>query len=93
MAFSFEWDPGKADRNLTKHGVPFEEAQTVFGDPLAREHPDPEHSFGEARFIVVGYSFFRRLLVVVCTERGDTIRIISAREATRHERKAYERGE
>lgn len=92
MAFLFEWDPEKARRNLTKHRVSFAEAESAFADEHAREMPDPEHSWTEERFVLIGRSFAGRLLVVVFTERGDSIRIISAREATRYERKAYEEG-
>jgi uncharacterized DUF497 family protein len=86
----FEWDPEKARRNLTKHGVAFEEAATVFADFLSSTFPDPEHSIEEEREITIGTSERGRLLVVSHTERGDRIRIISARKATRRERKAYE---
>jgi uncharacterized DUF497 family protein len=92
MSFRFEYDPVKAARNLLKHRISFAEAETVFTDPLAREVPDPEHSSREERLLLVGRSFRRRLLVVVFTERGDSIRIISAREATRAERRDYEEG-
>ena len=90
MSIRFEYDPVKAARNLSKHRISFAEAETVFIDPLAREVPDPEHSSEEERLLLVGRSFRRRLLVVVFTERGDSIRIISAREATRAERRNYE---
>lgn len=86
----FEWDPEKAARNLQRHGVSFEEAASVFGDPLAATIPDPEHSTEEARFITMGVTPAQRLLVVVHTERADRIRIISARAATRAEKKKYE---
>lgn len=92
MALIFEWDPGKARANLRKHGVSFEEAATVFGDPLSLTIPDPVQATDEERFIIVGRSFRGRTLVVVHTERGDQIRIISARRATRHEREQYEGG-
>jgi uncharacterized DUF497 family protein len=92
MSFLFEFDPDKGVRNAFKHGVSFAEAQTVFLDPLALEVPDPDHSMQEERSLVVGRSFRQRLLVVAFTERGDSIRIISAREATRHERRIYEEG-
>lgn len=92
MSFLFEYDPEKAARNLAKHRVSFAEAETVFTDPLALEMPDPEHSLEEERLLLVGRSFRQRLLVVVFTERGDSIRIISARGATSHERRAYEEG-
>ncbi len=88
----FEWDPAKAKRNLRKHRISFEEASSVFYDPLAATGADPDHSLGEERMITFGISSSGRLLVVAHTERGDTIRIISARAATRHERKIYEEG-
>ncbi len=87
---NFEWDPQKAERNLGKHGVSFAEASTVFGDELAITVPDPDHSTEEDRFITVGWSNRRRLLIVAHTDRGDRIRIISARELTPRERKDYE---
>jgi len=93
MSLQFEWDEEKAKKNLNKHGVSFEEASAVFGDPLAITIPDPLHSEDEDRFITLGESSRRRLLVVVSTERGDNIRIISARVATRRERKDYEESE
>lgn len=86
----FEWDPRKAETNLRKHGVPFTEAGTVFGDELAITVPDPDHSDDEDRFITIGWSNRHRLLMISHTDRGDRIRIISARELTRNERKAYE---
>lgn len=86
----FEWDTAKAAENLAKHGVSFEEAATVFRDTLSATGADPDHSVGEERFITFGVSTSGRLLVVAHTERGDTIRIISARPATRGERKIYE---
>jgi uncharacterized DUF497 family protein len=92
MSLQFEWDEDKARKNLKKHGISFEEARSVFGDPLALTIPDPLHSEGEDRFVTLGESHRRRLLVVVFTERGDKIRIISARAATRRERKDYEEG-
>ena len=78
MSLAFEWDNKKAKQNLKKHGVSFEEASTVFCDPLARTIQDPLHSVEEDRFVNLGESQSRRLLVVVFTERGDRIRIISA---------------
>lgn len=93
MAPTFAWDPEKARVNEEKHGVSFEEAITVFRDRLSLEAPDPGHSDAEDRFIAIGMSVPRRLLVVVHMERGDTIRIISARPATRRERRRYEEGE
>ena len=86
----FEWDPVKAQENLLSHGVSFEEATTVFGDALAGTIPDPDHSEGEARFVTIGWTANGRLIVVSHSEEGDTIRVISAREATSHERKQYE---
>jgi uncharacterized DUF497 family protein len=86
----FEWDSDKADENLRKHQVSFSEAATVLGDALGVTAPDPDHSKGEARFITVGMSEQKRLLIVAHVERGDRIRIISARELTRSEKKAYE---
>jgi uncharacterized DUF497 family protein len=92
MSLAFEWDEKKAKTNLKKHGVSFEEAITVFGDPFALTIYDPLHSEDEERFIALGESNRRRLLVVVFTERGDKIRIISSRVASRGERKDYEEG-
>ena len=86
----FEWDPHKAQENFLSHGLSFEEATTIFGDPLAGTIPDPDHSEGEARFLTIGWTANGRLIVVSHSEEGDTIRIISAREATSHERKQYE---
>jgi uncharacterized DUF497 family protein len=90
MPLDFEWDERKARSNLAKHGVSFEEAATIFGDPLSLTIPDPAHSQAENRFIIIGQSHQRKLLVVVHTERGDNIRVISARRASKRERKAYE---
>lgn len=89
----FEWDPDKAAENLTKHGVDFVEASTIFGDPLEVTIPSPEHSEGEARFLSVGLSADVRLLVVAYTEREGTIRMIHARVAASKERRAYESGQ
>jgi uncharacterized DUF497 family protein len=86
----FQWNPQKAQSNLQKHGVSFEEAVTVFGDPLAITISDPAHSMGEARWLTLGMSHSQRLLVVVHTERRNQIRLISARLATRRERSDYE---
>lgn len=86
----FEWDPGKSNANLKKHGISFHEASTVFGDPLAITFNDPDHSVWEHRFLTFGYSQRGRLLVVVHTERHGRIRIISARRTTRQERRFYE---
>ena len=90
MPLNFEWDENKARTNLVKHGVSFVEAATVFGDPLSLTIPDPAHSQREDRFSILGYSHQQRLLVVVHTDRGDNIRLISARRASRSERKNYE---
>ncbi|MEP6787778.1 MAG: BrnT family toxin [Acidobacteriota bacterium] len=86
----FEWDPAKARRNLIKHKVSFEEAQSIFFDPDSLTVPDPLHSTDEERFIITGYSILQRQLVVVHTDRNDRIRIISARPANRGERNKYE---
>ena len=86
----FEWDDTKAASNQAKHYVSFEEAQTVFTNPLAVIFDDEEHSDDEKREIIIGHSQTNRLLLVSFTERSNAIRIISAREATRHERKEYE---
>jgi len=90
VGYNFEWDPEKAEANLSKHGVSFAEAVTAFGDPLSMNMPDPDHPEGEQRFIVLGVSDRYRLLVVSYTDRSQRTRIISARLATRHERKQYE---
>jgi hypothetical protein len=86
----FEWHARKAKANRAKHKVTFEEAATVFGDPLGRIADDPRHSEGEERSVLLGDSNRRRLLVVMFTERGEAIHLISARRATRRERKEYE---
>lgn len=89
----FEWDSRKAQANLAKHGVSFEEAASVFGDSLALTFGDPDHSADETRFLTFGLSRSGRLLAVAHAERGrNIIRIISARRATRHERGIYEQG-
>ncbi len=85
-----EWDPAKAESNLRKHGVSFEEAATALADDYSITGADPGHSIGESRFITFGMSNVRRLLVVSHTERG-ALRIISARGATKHERRIYEK--
>ncbi len=90
MDLRFTWDPGKASANLKKHRIGFPEAATAFADPLSITIPDPDHSVGEERFILIGQSHRGRLLVVAHLERGDLVRIISARSPTRHERNAYE---
>ncbi len=92
MKLSFEWDEGKAKANARKHNVGFEEAITVFGDPLSITMPDPDHSRHEERYISIGTSNRDRVLVVVYTERGTRIRIISCRKATARERRGYEEG-
>ncbi len=90
MALLFEWDPKKARRNLAVHGVSFDEASTAFQDPLSRTIADPLHSEDEERFVLLGRSHRNRLLVVVHTEQGDRIRLISARRAGNRERVRYE---
>jgi len=90
LSFIFEWDSAKAEANFAKHGVTFAEATTVLGDPLSITIRDPDHSRTEQRFVDVGLSRSARLLVVAYVERGDRIRIISARKATRAERNKYE---
>jgi len=86
----FDWDPDKAAANEKKHGVRFSEAATACGDPLSITIPDPERSVGEARFVLVGLSYLGRLVVVAHAETEDSIRIISARLATKAERRSYE---
>jgi uncharacterized protein len=86
----FDWDDGKARRNLEKHQVTFAEAETVFADPLARIDDDPDHSSEEDRKILFGWSAAGRLLLVSFVQRGQTIRIISARRANKEEQKRYE---
>jgi uncharacterized DUF497 family protein len=88
----FEWDPQKAAASLAKHGVSFEEASTVFGDPLGKIVDDPRHSVGEKRFVLLGHSQEQQLLAVMFTDLGEAIRLISARIATRRERREYEEG-
>lgn len=90
MEDAFEWDPAKDKLNQAKHGIDFSEAQSVFLDPLVAMRPDDDHSTGETRFVALGMSRLARLLVVIFAERGDRIRIISARRATRRETNAYE---
>lgn len=87
----FEWDNSKAITNLKKHGVSFEEAQTVFDNPLAVIFDDAAHSINEYREIIIGHSLRSQLLIISFTERSNSIRIISARPATRKEREEYER--
>ncbi|MGI9105268.1 MAG: BrnT family toxin [Pyrinomonadaceae bacterium] len=86
----FEWDESKAATNLSKHGVSFNEAQTVFFDPLYVDFYDPDHSSDEQRYLIVGESQQGRLLLVAYTERNDVVRLISTREVTRAEREIYE---
>lgn len=88
----FEWDTKKAESNLSKHGVSFTEAQTVFDDPLYVDFYDPDHSEAEHRYIIIGESSRNRILLVAYTEREDKIRIISARKVTKQELKAYQEG-
>ncbi len=88
----FEWDSRKAKLNQSKHRISFEEAATAFRDPLSVTGPDPDHSIGEHRFVTFGFSSKGRVLAISHTERGDSIRIISARRATKQERKTYEEG-
>ncbi len=87
---NFEWDEDKAEQNYRRHGVHFEEAISIFNDPLAITIYDPAHSSTEERFVDIGYSDQERVLVVVYTERNDIIRLISVREATKSEKRAYE---
>ncbi|CCI01963.1 BrnT family toxin [Microcystis aeruginosa] len=88
----FDWDKNKAERNLSKHEVSFEEAKTVFDDPLYVDFYDLDHSEDEDRYLLVGQSNRGRLLIVSYTERGNLIRLISAREVTKTERETYEQG-
>jgi uncharacterized DUF497 family protein len=88
----FEWDENKAAKNLSKHQVSFDEAKTVFDDPLYIDFYDPDHSEDEDRYLIVGQSTRGRLLIVSYTERGNSVRLISAREVTSKERRVYEEG-
>jgi uncharacterized DUF497 family protein len=90
QVLAFEWDPKKELANRRKHHIGFADASTVFGDPLSITIPDPDYPADEERFVITGMSSERRLLVVVHTMRGERIRLISARAATRHERRTYE---
>jgi len=90
MGYIFEWDPKKAESNARKHAVTFDEASTVFGDPLALLMPDPDHSVSEERYLVLGVSNRQRPLVVAFAERPPRTRLISARRVTRGERRRYE---
>jgi uncharacterized DUF497 family protein len=89
VSLQFEWDARKANLNPRKHGVSFEEAATAFADPKSLTVPDPEHFTEEDRFVLLGLSFQGRLLVVVRTERGDSLPLISARKATKREQRQY----
>ena len=89
---NYEWDEPKAASNLDKHGVSFPEAATVFADPLYIDFYDPDHSVNEQRYLIMGQSTSGRLLIVAYTERDEVVRLISAREVTSSERKAYEEG-
>jgi uncharacterized DUF497 family protein len=86
----YEWDEAKAASNLDKHGVSFEEAVTIFGDPLYIDFYDPDHSVDEHRYLILGQSTAGRLLIVSYTERDEVVRLINAREVTSSERTAYE---
>ena len=90
MSLEFEWDAAKTEANAKKHGVTFEEALTVFANPLARIFDDPDHSGDEHREIIIGHSAKQQLLIVCFTERESKIRIISARSTTRREHQDYE---
>ena len=90
MSLRFTWDPRKAEANLAKHAVSFEDAVTVFADPLARIFPDEEHSVTELREIIIGHSAQHQLILVNFTATDDEVRIFSARKATRREREDYE---
>ena len=92
MPLEFEWDGSKAAANLSRHGVSFDEAKTVFDDPVYVDFYDPDHSYDEHRYIIIGQSQRDRLLIVSYTERDDLVRLVSAREVTRGEREAYEEG-
>ena len=91
MGYIFEWDPEKAESNARKHGVTFDEASTVFRDPLGLLMPDPDHSLNEERYLVLGMSNRQRLLVVAFAERPPRTRLISARRATPREWRRYEK--
>jgi uncharacterized DUF497 family protein len=90
MDIEFKWDPIKEEANIRNHGVTFTEAATAFADPLSITVPDPRHSITEERYVLVGRSNRGRLLAVMHTDRGEYIRIISARLVTSHERREYE---
>jgi hypothetical protein len=93
MKLSFEWDADKAKRNLRDHGVSFEEAETVFDDPFLMTYSDPDHSENEERFLSIGISSKARILMVIHTDRGENIRIVSSRKLTKSERQDYEEGD
>ena len=93
MQYTFEWDAEKARQNIGKHGVTFEEAASAFSDPLSYTIADPDHSESEQRFILMGLSERRRVLLVAFTEREDRIRIPTARLASRREKRSYEEGQ
>lgn len=92
MSLRFEWDPDKVAQNLKKHGISFEDASEVFSDVLAASVEDTTHSGDENRFIIIGQTSKRRILLVVYSERGESFRIISARTATKQEVRIYEEG-
>lgn len=92
FCIEFEWDSNKANTNLKKHGVSFQEAATVFGDDLSLTFPDPDHSIGESRYVTIGLSRYDHVLLISHTDRDGRTRIVSAREATRRERRFYEEG-
>ncbi len=92
MSVKLEWDKNKAASNLLKHGVSFDEAKTAFDDPFYVDFYDPDHSYNEHRYIIIGHSLKNRLLIVAYAERKNKVRLISAREATRREQKVYEEG-
>ena len=92
MAIEFEWDAAKAKTNLGKHRISFEEATSAFYDALSVTIADPDHSVNESRFLLIGMTTTRRLVVVAHTDRGGRVLIINARRATRHERVSYEKG-
>lgn len=90
MSLIFEWDAQKVKANHKKHGILFEEATTVFGDFLSLTIPDHQHSFGEDRYLTMGMSHYGKTIVVIHKDKGDNIRVISARLATKHEKRIYE---
>lgn len=90
MSLIFEWDAQKAKANHKKHGVSFEEAATVFGDFLSLTIPDYQHSFAESRYSTIGVSHYGKTIVVIHEDKGDNVRVISARLATKYEKKSYE---